>query len=110
MSSLSEIAARLPTSKSDDEKTTRNALFKQFDPNGNGYLSLAEVDKGLREVICLIFQPLCSHSSGFSRQHSKLIPSFQFIDLRTRCPVQLQTCYHAGIPSIQGVEEGQGRP
>mmetsp|Transcript_3033 Transcript_3033/g.7348 ORF Transcript_3033/g.7348 Transcript_3033/m.7348 type:complete len:130 (+) Transcript_3033:58-447(+) len=50
MSSLSEIAARLPTSKSDDEKTTRNALFKQFDPNGNGYLSLAEVDKGLRET------------------------------------------------------------
>ena len=26
-------------------------MFKSFDPNGNGYLSLAEVDKGLRDVL-----------------------------------------------------------
>mmetsp|Transcript_18511 Transcript_18511/g.60778 ORF Transcript_18511/g.60778 Transcript_18511/m.60778 type:complete len:153 (-) Transcript_18511:491-949(-) len=49
MSSLGEIASRLPTSKSDEDKSKRSTLFKQFDPNGNGYLSLAEIDKGLRE-------------------------------------------------------------
>jgi hypothetical protein len=26
-------------------------MFKSFDPNGNGYLSLAEVDKGLRDIL-----------------------------------------------------------
>jgi len=31
----------------------RRDMFKQFDPNGNGYLSLAEVDKGIREVLAV---------------------------------------------------------
>ena len=26
-------------------------MFKLFDPNGNGYLSLAEVDKGIRDIL-----------------------------------------------------------
>jgi len=26
-------------------------MFRQFDPNGNGYLSLAEIDKGVRDVL-----------------------------------------------------------
>ena len=26
-------------------------MFKLFDPNSNGYLSLAEVDKGIRDVL-----------------------------------------------------------
>jgi len=26
-------------------------MFKQFDPNGNGYLSLAEVDKGILDIL-----------------------------------------------------------
>ena len=29
------------------------AMFERFDPNGNGYLSLAEVDKGLHESLGL---------------------------------------------------------
>ena len=28
-------------------------MFSGFDPNGNGYLSLAEIDKGIRDVLCL---------------------------------------------------------
>jgi hypothetical protein len=28
-------------------------MFKLFDPNSNGYLSLAEVDKGIRDVLCI---------------------------------------------------------
>jgi len=31
----------------------RKKMFSQFDPNGNGLLSLAEVDKGIRDVLNL---------------------------------------------------------
>ena len=31
----------------------RKKMFKDFDPNGNGYLSLAETDKGVRDVLKL---------------------------------------------------------
>ena len=43
------INAKLPTAKAD--KAKRKALFRQFDPNGNGILSLAEVDKAVRDVL-----------------------------------------------------------
>ena len=42
---------KLPMKKNAEEKAKRMELFKRFDPNGNGYLSLAEVDKGLRDVL-----------------------------------------------------------
>jgi len=48
-----EVTAKLPSGRSDEEKAKRKELFKQFDPNGNGYLSLAEVDKGVRDVLGL---------------------------------------------------------
>jgi len=32
-------------SQTPEQKEKRFAMFSQFDPNGNGYLSLAEVDK-----------------------------------------------------------------
>lgn len=47
------IRAKLPTEKTDEQRAKRLELFKQFDPNGNGYLSLAEVDKGCRDVLGL---------------------------------------------------------
>lgn len=48
------IREKLPTDKTDDEqKEKRSQIFDQFDPNGNGYLSLAEVDKGFRDVLGL---------------------------------------------------------
>ena len=46
-----KVCSKLPTSR--DEKEKRFALFSQFDPNGNGKLSLAEVDKGLKDVVQL---------------------------------------------------------
>jgi len=45
------INAKLPFERTDEAKEKRKDLFKQFDPNGNGYLSLAEVDKGIRDVL-----------------------------------------------------------
>ncbi len=48
-----ELAAKLPTGKSESDKALRNKIFKQFDPNGNGFLSLAEIDKGVHDVLGL---------------------------------------------------------
>merc|ERR1712179_619512 len=44
-----EINKKLPTGK--DQKEARKAMFNEFDPNGNGVLSLAEVDKAMRDVL-----------------------------------------------------------
>ncbi|KAL1495286.1 hypothetical protein AB1Y20_017146 [Prymnesium parvum] len=45
LAALAALAARLPTAPED--RRARWALFDSFDPNGNGHLSLAEVDRGL---------------------------------------------------------------
>jgi len=45
------INEKLPYQRTEEQKTKRRELFNQFDPNGNGYLSLAEVDKGMRDVL-----------------------------------------------------------
>ena len=55
-------AAKLPIGKSDSEKALRDDLFRQFDPNGNGYLSLAEVDRGVQDILGLnVIIPLSIH-------------------------------------------------
>lgn len=50
---LAAIQEKLPIENTEEEKTKRSELFQQFDPNGNGYLSLAEIDKGCRDVLGL---------------------------------------------------------
>ena len=53
-----KVATKLPWDKDDDSSKRRKLLFRQFDPNGNGLLSLAEVDLGvvgalqMGDVIC----------------------------------------------------------
>lgn len=47
------IRTRLPRSKTPDELKRRDALYKLFDPNGNGYLSFAEVERGAKAVLGL---------------------------------------------------------
>ena len=44
------INAKLPSAKTDEQKAMRKKMFKEFD-NGNGILSLAEVDKAIRDVL-----------------------------------------------------------
>jgi len=46
-----EIAGKLPTAKTPEDKKRRKQMFREFDPNGNGVLSLAEIDKGVRDVL-----------------------------------------------------------
>lgn len=48
-----KLKEKLPWEKNDEQKAKRKELFKQFDPNGNGYLSLAEVDKACQDVLNL---------------------------------------------------------
>jgi len=45
------INAKLPIAKNSDQKAKRKAMFRKFDPNGNGILSLSEVDKAMRDVL-----------------------------------------------------------
>jgi len=47
------ISGKLPSKKTEEEKARRKQMFNEFDPNGNGILSLAEVDKGVRDVLQL---------------------------------------------------------
>lgn len=53
MSSIdwTSLNAKLPTGKSPEAKAERKKMFHDFDPNGNGILSLAEVEKGVRDVL-----------------------------------------------------------
>jgi len=46
-----EMAEKLPTSRSAKDRQYRRKKFNQMDINGNNYLSLAEVDKGVRDVL-----------------------------------------------------------
>jgi len=47
------IAERLPYGRSKVEQERRKELFSLIDVNGNGYISLAETDKGLRDILKL---------------------------------------------------------
>jgi Ca2+-binding EF-hand superfamily protein len=51
--------SKLPLANSKDEIERRVKMFHDFDPNGNGFLSLAEIDKGVRDVLQLPFLFQC---------------------------------------------------
>jgi len=46
-----DIRAKLPFEKTPEEKEKRKELWKCIDINGNGYASLAETTKGVRDVL-----------------------------------------------------------
>ena len=48
-----DIATKLPAGMSEEDKKRRKDIFMSMDMNGNGYLSLAEIDKGLRDIMRL---------------------------------------------------------
>jgi len=45
--------AQLPTGRDSASRLARHKIFSRFDPNGNGILSLAEVDNGLKQILQL---------------------------------------------------------
>lgn len=50
--SMEKIRA-IPMGMSPEENKAREQIFKDMDMNGNNYLSLAEIDKGCRDVLQL---------------------------------------------------------
>ena len=46
------ITSKLPCKKTPEESQMRIQIWKGMDMNGNGYLSLAEIDKGIRDILC----------------------------------------------------------
>jgi hypothetical protein len=48
-----QLKHKLPWHKNEEERLMRIKQWNYFDVNGNGYLSLAEVDKGMRDVVRL---------------------------------------------------------
>jgi len=48
---FAKIFAKIPTSRSAEDVAKRGEMFKSFDMTGNGLLSLADIDKGLRDVL-----------------------------------------------------------
>lgn len=40
---------KLPYETDEESKLKRDKIWAGFDVNGNGYLSLAEIDKGMRD-------------------------------------------------------------
>lgn len=46
-----EKIANLPVEKTEEQFKERSNLFEAFDPNNNGYLSLAECDRGCRDIL-----------------------------------------------------------
>ncbi len=51
-SSLEKVK-KIPTGVSPEDRAERLQIYSQFDMNNNGYLSLAEIDKGIRDVLGL---------------------------------------------------------
>lgn len=45
------LMSKLPIKKNDEERAKRLKIWKAIDINGNGYVSLAELDKGLRDAL-----------------------------------------------------------
>ena len=48
---LADLSMSLPTGRDVASRKRRSAMFDKFDVNGNGYLSLAECDKAVRDVL-----------------------------------------------------------
>ena len=49
--STKEKAQQIPIGSSPEDIAKRKKIFRDFDVNGNNWLSLAEIDKGLRDVL-----------------------------------------------------------
>ena len=64
------INAKLPYERSDEAKEKRRELFNQFDPNCNGYLSLAEVLQTSERNLYYCKKILLGHNTHFNSQSS----------------------------------------
>ena len=57
-----EFSTRLPTRRDAQSTAQRRKLFRVCDANANGFISLAEFDRGLKEIFGVSFASLISHA------------------------------------------------
>ena len=61
-----DIRKKLPYERTEEQKKKRMDMFNQFDPNANGYLSLAEVHiSKLIPIAYALYKPLLLEILGF---------------------------------------------
>lgn len=48
-----KLISKLPVAKNAEERKKRREMFSAIDMNGNGYVSLAEIDRGIQDVLNL---------------------------------------------------------
>ena len=70
-----EVNSKLPYARNKEEYAQRKAMWEGMDVNGNGFLSLAEVTKGVRDVIAVdeLFDAVPAINRSF--HHSKNVAS-----------------------------------
>jgi Ca2+-binding EF-hand superfamily protein len=112
------IREKLPTEKTPEQKAKRSELFDQFDPNGNGFLSLAEVHKGCRDVLGLyeifeckkVIMRAFQAAKGVNNAKSKSELGKDFIE---RCEFRLILVYlrqyFEAWQMFEGVDSGSDR-
>lgn len=79
---------KLPTKTTEEQKEQRKSIFTSFDPNGNGFLSLAECDRGVKELTGDLFpSPVIlrafSVANGVAQEHGRRThgPGADFVEL-----------------------------
>ena len=68
---IPKILKSLPTERTNEDRDKRKAMFHLFDPNSNYILSLAEVDKGIRDVLMCGTLFNCKPAIMRAFQHAK---------------------------------------
>ena len=70
-----ELHNKLPWHLTDEQKKSRMKMWKEFDVNGNGILSLAEIERGMKEVVKIpeLFdlKPVITKAFNTARNKSK---------------------------------------
>ena len=83
------VASKLPWGLDKESRKRRKALFRSFDPNGNGLMSLAEADNGvvnvlqLGAVICkpVIMRAFTAAKDSNQKKSSKAARYDDYVDL-----------------------------
>ena len=73
------VAKKLAFGKDEESTKRRKTMFRQFDPNGNGLLSLAEVDKAVCEDLQMgdiISKPVLIRAFNAAKGHNKVAHYF----------------------------------
>jgi len=110
-----EINAKLPFEKNEDEYAMRKELWGQIDVNGNGFLSLAEISKGVRDVIAVdeLFDctPAINRAFHYSKNRTEGGEhGFDYIEFREfRLFLQSLRMFFEFYQAFDSIDEGDDR-